>query len=84
MKVPVAKPIFTDQVEKNIVKALNDKAISGLFGSHIIDFEETFAKFCNTKYAVSCSSGTSALHLALAAHDIKQGDEVLVVNKISV
>ncbi len=78
MKVPVAKPLFTNQVEKNIVEALNDKAISGLFGNHIIEFEKNFAKFCDTKYAISCSSGTSALHLALAASNIKKGDEVLV------
>ena len=78
MKVPVAKPLFTNQVEKNIIEALNDKAISGLFGNHIIEFEENFAKFCDTKYAISCSSGTSALHLALAANNIKKGDEVLV------
>ena len=78
MKVPVARPLFSSEVEKNISSALKDKAISGLFGKHLIEFEEGFAAFCNTKYAISCSSGTSALHLALAAHGIKKGDEVLV------
>jgi len=78
MKVPVSTPLFTSEVETNISAALKDKAISGLYGQHLVEFEEGFAKFCNTKYAISCSSGTSALHLAMAAHGIKKGDEVLV------
>lgn len=40
--------------------------------------EEEYAKFCGSKYAVSCNTGTSALHLALLAIGIKKGDEVIV------
>jgi dTDP-4-amino-4,6-dideoxygalactose transaminase len=41
-------------------------------------FEEEFAKYCGTKYFITCSSGTDALHLALRGAGIKQGDEVIL------
>lgn len=40
--------------------------------------EEEYATFCGSKYAVSCNTGTSALHLALLAIGIKKDDEVIV------
>ena len=41
-------------------------------------FEQEFSKYVKSKYAVSCNSGTSALHLALLAFNVKKGDEVIV------
>jgi len=41
-------------------------------------FEDELAQFVGVKGAVATSSGTSALHLALLALDIKEGDEVLI------
>jgi perosamine synthetase len=41
-------------------------------------FEEGFAGYLGVKYALATSSGTGALHLALAVNDIKAGDEVIV------
>ena len=41
-------------------------------------FEKNFAKYLDTKYAISCNSGTSGLHAALFAAGIKKGDEVIV------
>lgn len=41
-------------------------------------FEETFAKYCNMKYAVGCGNGLDALMLILKALNIKEGDEVIV------
>lgn len=61
-----------------VKKALQTNAVSGVFGEFIERFEIEFAEFCDTKYAVSCSNGTTALHLALVAAGIKKGDEVLV------
>ncbi len=40
--------------------------------------ENAYAKFAKTKYAISCSSGTSGLHLALLALGIGHGDEVIL------
>jgi perosamine synthetase len=41
-------------------------------------FEEDFAKYVGSKYAIAVNSGTAALHLALDAVGIKEGDEVIV------
>lgn len=40
--------------------------------------EEKYAKFVGSKYAVSCNSGTSALHLGLLALGVGKGDEVIM------
>jgi len=47
-------------------------------GRFIKAFEEKFAEFCNVKHAITCSNGTIALHLALKAAGIKEGDEVIL------
>ncbi len=49
-------------------------------GPFISRFEDEFAKFSGTKYAVSCSNGTTALHLAVRALGIREGDEVIIPN----
>jgi dTDP-4-amino-4,6-dideoxygalactose transaminase len=41
-------------------------------------FEEAFAAYCGTKYAVGCGNGLDSLMLSLKALDIKEGDEVIV------
>ena len=46
-------------------------------GPIVDNFEKNFAKFCGTKYAVGCSSGTDALLMALIALEIGCGDEVI-------
>jgi perosamine synthetase len=47
-------------------------------GAYVERFEADFASFCGMTDAVSCSSGTAALHLALAALGLGPGDEVIV------
>jgi perosamine synthetase len=47
-------------------------------GSFIPRFEAAFAEVAGCRYAVSCSSGTTALHLAMAAAGLGPGDEVIV------
>jgi len=78
MFVPVSQPHMGDREKKYVNDALNTNAISGVFGEYIDRFESEFAAFCDSKYAVSCSNGTTALHLALAAAGVREGDEVLV------
>lgn len=41
-------------------------------------FEKEYARYVGTKHAVSCNTGTAALHLALKAIGVKRGDEVIV------
>ena len=49
-----------------------------ILGDEEKDFEVTFAKYCDAKYAVGVNSGTDALYLAIAALDITVGDEVIL------
>jgi len=46
-------------------------------GEYVTSFEEKFATYCDTKYSVACNSGTSALHMALLAAGVREGDEVI-------
>lgn len=47
-------------------------------GKYVTQFEENFSKYCGVRYGVATSNGTTALHLALAALGIGEGDEVIV------
>jgi len=75
--IPIAKPYLDEEELKNIVRAVKSNWISSI-GEFINEFENKFAKYCNRKYGISTSNGTTALHLALKALDIKEGDEVIV------
>jgi dTDP-4-amino-4,6-dideoxygalactose transaminase len=47
-------------------------------GQEVGMFEQEFAEYLDCKYAIACSSGTSALHLAYRSIDLQPGDEVIV------
>lgn len=76
-RISVASPILNGN-EKKYVNECIDTAWISSNGKYIKEFEEKFAKFCNTKHAISCCNGTVALHLPLLAYGIGPGDEVLV------
>jgi len=75
--IPVCEPLLNGNESKYLVKCVRSNWISSK-GDFIERFESAFKKIFNTRYAVTCSSGTAALHLALAALDIKEGDEVII------
>jgi dTDP-4-amino-4,6-dideoxygalactose transaminase len=62
-------------------RAINEVIDSGAFagGPFVEQFEEQFAAYCGTKYAIGVGSGTEALWLSLLASDIGPGDEVITV-----
>jgi perosamine synthetase len=76
--IPVAQPVLGDRERANVLAALEDGAISGFFGGYIGRFESEFAAFCGCAHGVAVSSGTAALHVALAAVGVGRDDEVLV------
>jgi len=53
-----------------------DKERKGIY--KVRQFEEEFAKYCGTKYALGVTSGSAALKVALTALDVGPGDDVLV------
>ena len=75
--IPVCEPDLLGNEKTYVVDAIQSGWISGL-GSYVDKFEKSFAEFCNVDHAISCTSGTSALHLALAALSIGSGDEVIL------
>ncbi len=76
--IPVSEP-FLDEVETQLaMKAVSSGEISGFFGGYLGEFETLFSGYCDSKYGVAVSNGTTALHVALAALKLKPGDEVLV------
>jgi len=76
--IPVFEPIIEEEEIKSVVAALKRGEISGSFGQTIPQFEQEFATYVGCKYGVAVTSGTTALHLAVAAAGIGPGDEVLV------
>lgn len=76
--IEVFEPIIGEEEIEAVVAALRRGEISGSFGESIPRFEEEFAAYCGCKYGVAVSSGSTALHLAVAAAGIGAGDEVLV------
>ncbi len=75
--IPISKPIIAKNASKYLLECLKTGWVSSK-GPFVEKFENAFAKFVGTKYAVACSSGTHALHLALASLNIGPGDEVIV------
>lgn len=65
------------EIDSVIQKILDDTSF--IMGEPVKSFENNLANFCNCKYAIGVSSGTSALYLALKAAGIKKGDEVITV-----
>lgn len=49
-----------------------------ILGSNVTKFEDEFAAFCGTKYAVGVASGVDALKISLLSIGIAKGDEVIV------
>jgi len=76
-RISVAQPKMAGN-ERNYVMDCFDTNWISSNGKYIAAFEESFAKFCNVKHAVAANNGTTALHLALVALDLKPGDEVII------
>ncbi len=73
--IPISRPLIGDE-EKAAVMAVLD---SGMLvqGPQVAALEAEFAARLGVGHAIATSSGTTALHLALLAHGIGPGDEVV-------
>lgn len=72
-------PYARQSIDSNDIKAVIDALKSDYItqGPRIHEFEKRVARYCGAKYAVAVNSGTSALHAACFAANIKPGDEVI-------
>ena len=73
--IPIAHPPLGTEEENAIHRVLLSSQLAQ--GENVAAFERRFADVCHVREAVAVSSGTAALHLALLAHDIGPGDEVI-------
>jgi perosamine synthetase len=75
--IPVADPKLDGNELRYVTQCVRSNWISSA-GRFVREFEEAFAAAVGCRYGVACSSGTTALHLALAALGLGPGDEVLI------
>jgi dTDP-4-amino-4,6-dideoxygalactose transaminase len=68
--------LIRDEVDLGFKKVLEKGDY--ILGEQAHIFEGAFSKYCEVQYGVGVNSGTDALHLALMALDIQEGDEVIV------
>jgi perosamine synthetase len=73
-KIPLSKPIMDEEMKEAAVFALENERFVG--GESVHKFEEEFARYCGTRFAVSTGSGTAALVLSLIAERVRGGEVV--------
>ncbi|GAB4119248.1 MAG: DegT/DnrJ/EryC1/StrS family aminotransferase [Roseiflexaceae bacterium] len=73
--IPISKPYIGEAEKQAVMEVLE----SGMLvqGPRTAKLEERFAQLCGVKHAIATSSGTTALHVALLAHGVGPGDEVI-------
>src|SRR5262245_39553705 len=76
-RIPVAAPVLDGRETEYVLECLSTNWISSS-GRFISEFESNFADYCGVRHAVAVTNGTTALHLALVALGVTNGDEVIV------
>lgn len=73
--IPISKPV----IGENEKRAVEGVLASGILaqGPRVAELERAFAEYIGVKHAMATSNGTTALHVALLAHGIGAGDEVI-------
>ncbi len=69
---------FGTEEEALVIEALRSGCLSRNGGTMVKGLERDFAEALGVAHCVACSSGTSSIHLAIAALDLEPGDEVIV------
>ncbi|RXI25327.1 DegT/DnrJ/EryC1/StrS family aminotransferase, partial [Aliarcobacter trophiarum] len=67
--------LYQEEIEGAIIKVARD--CNFIMGSQIDELERKLEEFTGSKYAITCSSGTDALLLAMMALDIQADDEII-------
>lgn len=75
MEIPLSRPNITQAERDAVADVLNTNSLS--LGPRLPEFEQVFARYCQTAQAVAVSSGTAALHASMIALGLTHGDEVI-------
>ena len=75
--IPIARPQMGEEEKELVWSALSSGSLAQ--GPRVRELEERFAEFVGVPHAIATSSGTTALHLALMAAGVGDGDEVITV-----
>jgi UDP-4-amino-4,6-dideoxy-N-acetyl-beta-L-altrosamine transaminase len=73
--IPYGKQSITREDIEAVIETLQSDYLTQ--GPKVKEFEEAFAKYIGSKYAVAVANGTAALHLCALALEVKQGDKVI-------
>jgi perosamine synthetase len=76
LRIPLSSPDITEAEIEAVTAVLRTNSLS--LGPKLEEFEHALAAFHQMPYAIAVSSGTAALHLAIRALDIGEGDEVII------
>ena len=74
--IPYGKQFLDIKDIQNVKNALKGDLITT--GKYVAELESKAQSFFNVKYALSCSSGTAALHLSFLCLEIKPGDNIII------
>ena len=73
--IPISRPWIGDEEKQAVLEVLDSGMLAQ--GPKVAELEAGFARVSGAKHAIATSSGTTGLHLALLAHGIGPGDEVI-------
>jgi perosamine synthetase len=74
-RIPISRPVLGEAEKQAVIDVLDSGVL--VQGPQVAELERAFAEVVGVDHAIAISSGTSALHLALLAHEIGTGDEVI-------
>jgi dTDP-4-amino-4,6-dideoxygalactose transaminase len=74
--IPIARPILGDEEVAAVREVLASAQLAQ--GPKVKAFEDAFAAYVGRKHGIALANGTAALHVALMAHGIKAGQDVLI------
>jgi perosamine synthetase len=75
VKIPLSSPDIGDLEIEYVNRVLRSNHLS--LGPVLTEFEEKFAAYSGTRYAIACNSGTSALHMCVRALELGKEAEVI-------
>lgn len=76
MQIPISKPNVGEREIEAVAAVMRSGMIAQ--GPKVAEFEKKYAEFVGAKHAIATNNGTTALQVALMAHDINVGDEIII------